>query len=112
MIKKNSLLKIAPVCPKCLTGLAAEHWNEYVPILIKDKVLCKIDIPILTMACQCYETSQTAEKLADRFKAQSQYLALMSKYGATYQSRVKLEIDDRSKTTSKKEDDDKFMEYD
>lgn len=107
----NKILTLAPPCPKCLKGLAAEHWKEYVPLLCKDKVVCKIDIPILVMACQCYELSQTAEKSADRFKAQSQYISLMSKFGATYKARVQLEMDNKAKPLSKTEEDEGFLEF-
>lgn len=107
----NKILLTAPACPKCLQGLAAEHWKEYVPLLCKDKVVCKIDVPILVMACQCYEVSQTAEKSADRFKAQSQYISLMSKFGATYKARVQLEMDTKAKPLAKNEEQEDFLEF-
>jgi len=109
--KTNSILKAAPECPKSLTGLAALHWREYVPLLCKDKVVCKVDIPVLIMACQCYELSQTADKPAERYKAQSQYISIMSKFGATYKARVQLEMDNKAKPEVKSEADDNFMEY-
>lgn len=109
---KNEVLTRMPMTPKCLHGIAAEHWESIVPKYIADKVVCTIDVPILIMACQCWQKSQEADKDSERFKAQSQYISIMSKFGATYKSRVQLEIDTKQKPASKDtSDDESFMEF-
>lgn len=108
----NAVLTKAPDVPKCLTGTAAEHWKLIIPYFIADKVVCKVDIPLLIFACQCWEKSQTADKDSDRYKAQSQYMSIVSKFGATYKSRVQLEMDTKSKPEQKNTaEDDRFMEF-
>lgn len=99
--KANVILNSAPECPTFLDGIAADHWKAIMPLLVKDKVVCSIDIPILMMACQCYAMSQTAEKIGDKFRAQNQYISILSKFGATYKSRIQLEMDTKSKPASK-----------
>ena len=110
--KHNTVLSKCPDTPSCLNGVAAEHWKTIVPFFVADKVVCKVDIPLLIFACQCWEKSQTAEKDSDRYKAQAQYISIVSKFGATYKSRVQLEMDTKSKPVQKNTaEDDRFMEF-
>lgn len=109
---KNEVLTRMPQTPECLQGIARDHWNSIVPKYIADKVVCTIDVPILIFACQCWQKSQEAEKDSERFKAQSQYISIVSKFGATYKSRVQLEIDTKQKPVSKDTSEESFMEFD
>ena len=50
--KQNKILTIKPPVPVDLSPEAKKHWEEIVPILISDGVLCSVDLPLIRMACE------------------------------------------------------------
>ena len=66
---------------------AREHYDWIVPQLIKDRVVCNIDIPLICAACDFYARFQSAESLTDKKNAIAMYERIMASYGMTYKAR-------------------------
>ena len=51
---ENAILQKTPEPAAWLTGIAKEHFKYIVPLLIKDKVVCAVDVPVIEAACELY----------------------------------------------------------
>ena len=99
---ENAVLQRTPEPAAWLTGVAKEHFKYIVPLLIKDKVVCAVDVPVIEAACELYSIfKDRCEKLSDRKSALASYISIMSAFGVTYKARKALSI-----TKDDKKDDD------
>ena len=103
---ENAVLQKTPEPAAWLTGIAKEHFKYIVPLLIKDGVVCFVDVPVIEAACDLYATFKDRTlKLSDRKSALASYISIMSAYGVTYKARKQLAI---VKSEKDKEDDPTF----
>ena len=103
---ENAILQKTPEPAAWLTGIAKEHFKYIVPLLIKDGVVCSVDVPVIEAACELYSIfKDRTEKLSDRKSALASYISIMSAFGVTYKARKSLAIVKEDKT---KEEDPTF----
>ena len=103
---ENAVLQRTPEPAAWLTGVAKEHFKYIVPLLIKDEVVCAVDVPVIEAACELYSIfKDRGEKLSDRKSALASYISIMSAFGVTYKARKTLAI---SKESSSQEADPTF----
>ena len=96
--KENAILQKTPEPAQWLTGIAKEHFKYIVPLLIKDEVVCSVDIPVIEAACELYSIfKDRGEKLSDRKSALASYISIMSAFGVTYKARKLLALSKDSK---------------
>ena len=99
---ENAILLKTPEPAAWLTKAAKDHFKSIMPLLIKDGVVCSVDIPVIEAACDLYATfKDRTQKLSDRKSALASYIAVMSAFGETYEARKTLSI-----TKDDKKDDD------
>ena len=99
---ENAILQKTPEPAAWLTGPAKDHFKYIVPLLIKDGVVCSVDVPVIEAACELYSIfKDRCEKLSDRKAALASYISIMSAFGVTYKARKSLAI-----TKDDKKDDD------
>ena len=104
--KENKILDRKPEASQWLSAEAKAHFDYIVTLLIKDKVVCAIDIHLIEVACDLYGTYRTSENFNVKKAAISTYEKIMSSFGVTYKARRALEI---TKSESSEDDtDDKF----
>ncbi len=93
--RENKIIDQAPYAPKDLSEKAAAHWNEIMPVLVADRVVCSIDIPLIKMTCEIYAKYLQAVSEND-FKTMKDsifsYKNLMILFGATHKARQSLKI--------------------
>ena len=90
---ENAILQKTPEPAAWLTGIAKEHFKYIVPLLIKDGVVCSVDVPVIEAACELYSIfKDRTEKLSDRKSALASYISIMSAFGVTYKARKSLAI--------------------
>lgn len=102
-MKKNAVLLKVPATR--LTGDAKQHWDEIMTVLVTDKVVKKVDIPIIESACEVYAQYQSMLSSEDPSKALpflKAYLSIMEKYGATEKARHSMQME---KAVIKKDND-------
>lgn len=103
---ENAILQKTPEPASWLTGTAKDHFKYIVPLLIKDGVVCSVDVPVIEAACDLYATfKDRTQKLSDRKSALASYISIMSAYGVTYKARKALDI---VKADKSQEDDPTF----
>ena len=103
---ENAILQKTPNPSAWLTQRAKEHFKYIMPLLIKDGVVCVVDVPVIESACELYAVFQDRnEKLSDRKSAIASYISIMSAFGVTYKARKALAI---SKESSSQESDPTF----
>ena len=66
-MRKNGVLSKVPTTR--LEGEARDHYQEIMEVLIKDKVIKKIDIPIIESACEVYAQYQSMLESEDPSKS-------------------------------------------
>ena len=99
---ENAILLKTPEPAAWLTKAAKDHFKSIMPLLIKDGVVCSVDIPVIEAACDLYATfKDRTQKLSDRKSALASYISIMSAFGVTYKARKTLSI-----TKDDKKDDD------
>lgn len=81
-----------PKTPSWLSNDAAEHFGWVMPLLIADEVVCKLDIPVVCMACEAFAKFLNAEKFSDQKAAALLYERLMSSFGVTFKAREQLDL--------------------
>ena len=103
---ENAILQKTPEPAAWLTKTAKEHFKSIMPLLIKDGVVCFVDVPVIEAACDLYATfKDRTQKLSDRKSALASYISIMSAYGVTYKARKALDI---SKGDKSQDDDPTF----
>ena len=103
---ENAILQKTPEPASWLTKTAKDHFKYIVPLLIKDEVVCSVDVPVIEAACELYSIfKDRGEKLSDRKSALASYIQIMSAFGVTYKARKSLAI---SKESSNQEADPTF----
>ena len=103
---ENTILQKTPEPAAWLTGTAKDHFKNIMPLLIKDGVVCSVDVPVIEAACELYSIfKDRTEKLSDRKSALASYISIMSAFGVTYKARKQLAI---TKDDKKAEDDPTF----
>lgn len=103
---ENAILQKTPEPASWLTGTAKDHFKYIVPLLIKDGVVCSVDVPVIEAACELYSIfKDRTEKLSDRKSALASYISIMSSFGVTYKARKSLAI---VKDDKKQEEDPTF----
>ena len=103
---ENAILQRTPEPASWLTKTAKEHFKYIVPFLIKDEVVCYVDVPVIEAACELYSIfKDRTEKLSDRKSALSSYISIMASFGVTYKARKSLAI---IKEDEKQEEDPTF----
>ena len=90
---ENAVLQKTPEPASWLTEEAKEHFRYIVPLLIKDGVVCSVDVPVIEAACELYSIFRDREeKLSDRKSALTSYVSIMSAFGVTHKARKTLAI--------------------
>ena len=90
---ENTILQKTPEPAEWLSPDGKKHFRYIVPLLIKDKVICSVDVPTIEAACDLYAFFQDCgNKLADRKSALASYVSIMSAFGVTYKARKALAI--------------------
>ena len=103
---ENAILQKTPEPAAWLAGTAKDHFKYIVPLLIKDGVVCSVDVPVIEAACELYSIfKDRTEKLSDRKSALASYISIMSAFGVTYKARKNLAI---VKSDKDKEEDPTF----
>lgn len=102
---ENAILQKTPEPAGWLSAEAKVHFRYIMPLLIKDGVVCSVDIPVIESACELYAKFQDSDlKLSDRKSAIAAYISIMSAFGVTYKARKQLEL----MKDEKKDDDPTF----
>lgn len=83
-------LKQMPKPPESLGDNGVKHWHIIVKPLVQARVITKMDLPLLEMACKAFESWEEAEDEDARRKSSAEYLRIMKEYGATPRSRQSL----------------------
>jgi len=96
-----------PKPPNSLGEKGKIHWEFIVKPLVQSRVISKMDLPLLEMACKAFESWEEADDEDARRKSSAEYLRIMKEYGATPRSRQSLAtkakpIKGNEKTVSKK----------
>ena len=97
-MRKNGVISKVPATR--LEGDARNHYQEIMEVLVKDKVVKKIDIPIIESACEVYAQYQSMLESEDPSKSLpflKAYLSIMEKYGATEKARHSKKIERKAK---------------
>lgn len=103
---ENAILQKTPKPASWLDKVAQDHFREIVPLLIKDRVVCSVDVPVIEAACELYSIfKDRAVKLSDRKSALASYISIMSAFGVTYKARRALDI---AKSDKSQDDDPTF----
>ena len=89
---ENAILAIKPQAADWLSEEARKHYDKIMPLLIKDKVVCAVDVPIIEAACDCYARFIESDSFSDKKAAISLYERLMSSFGVTYKARKALAL--------------------
>lgn len=90
---ENAVLQKTPEPASWLTKDAKEHFRYIVPLLIKDGVVCSVDVPVIEAACELYSLFRDRnEKLSDRKSALTSYVSIMAAFGVTHKARRTLAI--------------------
>lgn len=90
---ENAILQKTPEPAGWLSERAKKHFRYIMPLLIKDGVVCSVDVPVIESACELYAKFQDSElKLSDRKAAIASYISIMSSFGVTYKARKQLEL--------------------
>jgi phage terminase small subunit len=79
-----------PKPPESLGKKGKVHWEFIVKPLVQARVISKMDLPLLEMACKAFESWEEAEDEDARRKSSAEYLRIMKEYGATPRSRQAL----------------------
>lgn len=93
-MRKNGVISKVPATK--LEGDARNHYEEIMEVLVKDKVIKKIDIPIIESACEVYAQYQSMLESEDPSKSLpflKAYLSIMEKYGATEKARHSMQME-------------------
>ena len=91
--KENKILLQTPKPTDWLSGAAKRHFEKIMPPLIKDEVVCFVDVPVIEAACELYAIFQDdRNKFSDRKAALASYISVMSAFGVTYKARKLLAI--------------------
>lgn len=92
--KKSNLLTKVPAT--ALTGVALDHYNSIMPVLVADELANKLDVAIIESACEIYAQYKAALLNAEDGDSPlgyiKAYVAIMEKYGATPKARQAMKI--------------------
>ena len=103
--RNNYILQQKQAPPVALGEIAQEHWDYLINLLVSDRVLRVVDLPILVMACKFWEAYVLAgDNLTEAKKASDQYIKIMTRFGATYDAQQKLKVEDKAKAQKHSED--------
>lgn len=105
--KTNKIITKVPAPPESMSYEAKDHWKEIVPVLVADKVLCEIDLPLVRMACDFHAIYTETEDFKIKKDAMASYMKIMTTFGATYKARESMHLDNKAKPGN---DDDPFKE--
>lgn len=109
--KSNRTLQKLPPAPDGLNDVAVSYWYELGGMLVKQKALMQIDIPLLRFCCEFYASAILEPDIEQKKKYVNAYSSIITKFGATPKARLKSEERGRKLDEDDGDEDDDLDEW-